>query len=215
MPVPLTSLITAEIIANGVMAAGGSNNKLTSSVFHYQRSNPALPLTEGHCEAAFQTAIMVPIAAALNSRWHQTGNIVRFMEDPARLSVLTSRAVAGTQIGDSMVSELFAFLLMKCAVRGKLFRGNKKLFPMSEGDTTSGSDDIWNAGCLTRLGTIATALLATFTDSDGNVWTPVILSKKLSQVQKLPVTIAVAAVSQVLVRKTPGSSKRRKVKNVY
>ena len=86
---------------------------------------------------------------------------------------------------------------------------------MSESDTTGGTDDIWNAGALGRLGTIAAAILAGFTDANGNIWKPIVVSQKKSQLRNNPTTVTFADINQVLVNKRVGSMRHRRVTSVY
>ncbi len=153
--------------------------------------------------------------AALNVRATMSNLSVRLIEDPTRAAVLTTDTTAGAITGDSMVMDDSSFLLMKTTLRGKSYRGAKHFFPMSESDTTT-SSDIWNAGCLTRLGAIAAAALAGFTDSTPNTWTLCVYSRTLSNPPRQPAALIVTNdVSSILVRKSIGDMKTRRPKSVY
>lgn len=214
MPPPVVALYTAEITMRGIAAAAGGNAVNIDNVFHFQRSNTTNPLSKANVEAAFDTAIAAPIIAALNVRYTQSFNTVRMLENATDVLYQNARAGAGAITGDSMPSENSAYLNVRTQYRGRNYRGSKKLGPMSESDSTTTSD-VWNAGALTRLGAIASALLAGFTDSDGNVWTFGILSRALSVLTVNPTTVEWSPAISIQVRKSIGAMRRRKIKSVY
>ena len=83
-------------------------------------------------------------------------------------------------------------------------------------DATGRTDAVFTvaaAACI--LGAIATALLAGFTDSDGNVWKMVIVSRSHSQLTVNPCTVEANWVISAQVRHNPGAMKRRKTRSVY
>jgi hypothetical protein len=216
MPIPSNQMITIEVHVHGNCAAGGSNNRLSDFSYFYSRTNPALALpTKTQIDTAFQTAIVVPTAAALNARWLQTRNSIRYLDDVQDAFVDFSHAAVGAIAGDSLTTVEAAFLLLRTGLRGKSYLGKKHLFPMSESDTTSGTDDLFNAGCLARLATIATAMLAGFTDASGNVWQPVVFARKLSQVKVNPTSVIKNLVTSIPVNKRVGRMRHREVKSVY
>lgn len=215
MPIPLTSVTHCEIEMKGIVAAGGSNTVNSDAVFQFRRTSTVNTLVKANIEAAFQTAIAVPITAALNARYTQSMNTVRYINDAMDQPVPVSRAVAGAIAGECLPTHLAAFLLTRTGYRGKSFKGSKHLFPFSEADTTLATADLWNAACKVRLLAIASAWLAGFTDSDSNVWKPVCLSRKLSILNTNPTNVIAYDLTQILVNQRVGSMKRRKVKSVY
>jgi len=215
MPLPTTSLFIAEIQAAGIATAKGSNDKNSLSVFHFRRGSAGATLSEANVEAAFQTAIMLPITNLLNNRYAQTFNTVRMIEDAERLSLQVTRAVAGQIAGDSMPMHMAAMTLARTQFRGRRFLGKKHLFPLSEADTTGATADLLNAGALALHATFNAAWLAGFTDSDGNVWLPIILSRKNSQLKTNPTTVVFSNVTSILTNKRVGRMRKREVKSVY
>ncbi len=214
MPPPLINLYTAEIQMRGIAAAAGGNAINIDNVFHFQRDGVVNPLNKANVESAFDTAIGVPIIAALNVRYTQSFNTVRMLENVTDPIYQFSRSGVGAITADSLPAECNAFMNFRTVYRGKSYRGNKKFGPMSESDTTTTSD-VFNAGCLTRLGTIATALLAGFTDADGNIWTFGVLSRSFSQLIVNPATVEWNRCTSIQVRKNVGEMRKRKTKSVY
>jgi len=214
MPPPLIDLWTAEVQMRGIAAAAGGDAINIDNVFHFQRDGVVNVLNKANVESAFNTSIAVPILAALNIRYGQTFNTVRMLENATDIITQVSRAGAGAITADSMPCECNAFINFRTKYRGKFYRGNKKFAPMSESDSTTTSD-VFNAGCLTRLTAIATALLAGFTDSDGNVWKFGILSRSFSQLTVNPCTVEWNEALSAQVRHNPGEMKKRKTRSVY
>lgn len=213
--IPDTSIFVAEVSMKGTVVAGGSNAVNSDAVFQYRRTTNVNTLSKSALETAFQANIAVPITNALNARYAQSMNTVRWVNDALDQPVPTSRAVAGAIAGECLPTTLSAFILTRTGLRGKSYKGSKKLFPFSEADTTLATADLWNAACLARLATIASAILAGFTDANNNVWVPVVLSRKLSSLAANPTTVVTNDITQALVNKRVGRMKRRQVKSVY
>jgi hypothetical protein len=215
MPIPSNQITIVETSVIAQVAAGGSNSKPFAFVFHWRRTATVLAVSKAQVDTAFQSSVVVPLALALNLTWTQSNNTVRWVNDALDAPIQFSHAAVGAVTGDRMATIDAAFLLMRTGIRGKSYRGSKHFGPMSESDSTSGTDDIWNAGCLTRLGAVAAAILAGFTDAAGNIWVPSVLSRRLSQLVSNPTTVVANDVVQIAVNKRIGSMRHRHVKSVY
>lgn len=215
MPIPTTSIITAEIQVAGNVASAGSSAKKFLFTFHYRRTSTAVTPTKAALDTIFQSTVVVPLGAALNIRYTQTHNNVRWVDDALDAPTLFPHAVAGGVAGDSMPMGLSAYLLFRTGIRGKSYRGGKHLGPMSEGDTTLLTEDTFNAAALTRLGAVATAALGNLTDSTGNVWVPCVLSRFLSTLTTNPTTVVKNDIVSILINKRPGWMRHRRVASVY
>lgn len=215
MQLPQAQLSTAEVIQQGTVASAGSNARVFAFVWHFKRIANLLTPDEVAVANAFMTNIGALVMAALNVRATMTGVSVRFMEDPTRTTVFTTDTTAGAITGDSMVMDDSSFLLLKTSLRGKSYRGGKHFYPMSESDTTT-NGDVFNAEAITRLGAIATAALAGFTDSTPNTWKLAVYSRTLSNPTLQPAaTIISNQVTSILVRKSIGDMKSRRPESVY
>jgi hypothetical protein len=215
MPIPSNQINYVEIHVKGLVASGGSSSKFSDFVFHFRRTANVLPVTKLAVDTAFQAAIVVPIGALLNVRWTQQGNTIRWIDDALDAPVQINHAVAGAIAGDSMSTVLSSYMIMRTALRGRSYRGSKHLFPLSETDTTIGTDDLLNAAALVRYGTLATALATGFTDAAGNVWVSSVLSRTLSQLRTNPTTVVANDVITVSTNKRIGRMRRRHVASVY
>ncbi len=213
---PDTSIFTGEIQMQGIAASGGSTVKNLNFRFAYKRANAALPLSETALETIFDSSVTPTILAALNARYTQTQDVVRFVEDAARPAVTVPRTGVGLVAGDSMAMHLAAYVLKRMAIRGRGSHGSNHFAPISEADTTTGTDDIFNAASIALWATARAAMIAPLTDANGNVWTPVIISRQTPAQYKInPTTVIVYAVSQILLNKRVGRMKKREVQSVY
>lgn len=214
-PIPDNEKLLIEITTRATVAAGGSGARPVDFVTHWRRAATVNPFSKSQCDTAYQAAIAVPLFAALNLTCTQQYNQIRVVNDAQDAFVGFSHAVVGSITGDRMSVVNAAFLLLKTGFRGRSYKGSKHLGPMSESDSTTGTDDVWNAGCLARLATIAAAILAGFTDAGPNVYIPSVFSRSLSQYQANPTTIVATDVSSVLVNKRIGTMIGRRVPSVY
>jgi hypothetical protein len=215
MPIPATSISTAEVRVYGNIASGGVTSKPTNWGFYFTRTSTVPAILKAQIDTAFQAAIMPDLGLALNVRWLQAYNTVRYLDDALDAPAQYNHAVAGAVAGDGMPSFCTAYLLLRTGLRGKSYRGSKHFAPLSESDTTIAGEDILNAAALTRFGAVKTDLLAGFTDASGNVWRLQIFSKTLSQILTNPTTVVVNTVNAILINKRIGRMKRREVKSSY
>jgi len=215
MPVADNKLLHAEIVVHGTVTSGGSSVIRTVNTFHYRRNAVVVPANKADLDAAFQAAIVVPMGAALNNRWTQVRNTVRLINDPLDVATIYPHAVVGAVAGDSMPTVNNAYILMRTAFRGKNWRGFKRLGPLSEADTTSANEDIFNAAAIARFATLRTAMITPLVDASPNTWTLEIVSRELSQLLVTPVTVESADCSEIVLNKRITRSKRRETLSVY
>jgi hypothetical protein len=215
MPIPANQVTHVEIKIAGLIASGGSNTKNTFTTFHFRRTSTINPIDKAHVDTAFQAAIVAKILLALNNRWGQLNNRLRWLNDALDPELVVTHANPGAVAGDGMPSVNYVFSLMWSGLRGGSYRSNYKLGPLSESNTTAGTDDILNAGAITLFGNVGTAVLAGFTDADGNIWVPSVVSRRLSQFRVNPTTVISNDCIQVKVNKRIGRLKQREPASVY
>jgi len=212
MPIPLAQVTVAEFVLRGLIAAGGSNSVPTATVFHFRRLATSVDPTKAALNTIITTNVVAPIAAALNVDWSGTLQDIRWVNDVTDPYVSFVSSAVGAITGDRLQTFAAAYLLLRTGLRGREYKGSKHLGPMSESDI---GDDVFNAGCLARLDTIAAALVSTHTDSTGNQWRLTLLSRKFSQLEANPTTVFTNDVTQVLRRETIGTMRGRRVTHVY
>ena len=211
---PAATPAIVEAVTNGNCAAAGSNNRKVAIISHWRRVVTTPVFSKSQFDTAYQAAIVVPIGAALNARFTQTNNAVRVVNNWLDQPTKFGHAVVGAIAGDSMPTYASAYIMLNTGLRYGFNRGSKKLFPMSESDTTAGTDDFYNAACVARLVTIANAFVAGFTDAGGSIWVPVVLSTTYSTLTEDPAKIYMANVIGATVSARAGSMRHRKVQSL-
>lgn len=211
---PATPVAIVQAVTNGNCAAAGSNNRKTAVISTWRRLITTPVFSKTQFDTAYQAAIVAPIAAALNARWTQTNNAIRVVNNWLDQPQKFGHAAVGAIAGDSMPTTISAYIELLTGLRYGFNRGSKKLFPFSESDTTTGTEDFFNAGCVARLTTIAAAFVAGFTDAGGSVWVPVVLSTTYSVTTEEPTKIYMATVIGATVSARAGSMRHRKVKSL-
>lgn len=205
--------LCCEIAMLAVSASEGGGVKNFANVFHFQRTSPSGTLNKTNVEAAFNTAITPSILAALNLDYTQTMDTIRMIDDAMDPVVAVTRSGVGGRSGGRLPDFAAATIRMNSATRGRFARGSKHFGPLAISDTAG--DVELSPGAITRFTAIGTAILAGFTDSDGNVWLPVILSRKPpAQYRVNPVTLVTYQCTATILNKTVGTMRRRKVKSL-
>lgn len=215
MPISPSLITNAELILNGTVASAGSSSRAVASVYHYKRTNTVNALSKSALQTAFLSACRSAITSALSVRYTGTNLSCRWLDDATDAPALVAETHPGGVAGDSMPLTNSAFLLFQTGLRGRSFRGSKHYFPIAESATTIATDDIFNAGMLTLLAAIGTALIANLTDANGNVWQPCVMSRTLSQLRRNPTTVIANPITAILVAKRVGIMRHRRVKPVY
>jgi hypothetical protein len=216
MPIAPNLITVAEIVLRGISSAGGSSAKNINLVFHYRRVATAVNPTKAALDTVFQATVAVPVIAALNARFTQGSTFIRWMNDAQDAYSSFAHAVVGGVGGDSMPDHEAAFLLYRTGLRGRSYRGSKHLGPMSEADTTGGTDDIFNAASLARLATAAAAMILPLPDATPNTWNPCVLSRvNPAQYIVNPTTVVSNDAISVSINKRVGTMRRRRVASIY
>lgn len=218
MPIPDVQKLTFEIIADGTILSEGAGVKNWNSVFHYKRTSGSPVLSKLAVALAFEAKVAASLQAALNHTWTCETVRVRCLEDitdPFLDHTIPAGGWIGGVAGDRLPPDNTAFMLLKTDLRGRSYRAPKYWSPMSESDTTAGTADLWNAAAMTRLTALATAISTTFTDSNTNVFSPQVVSRKLSSYVPVPANVFATPVSSVVVRLSIGRFKRRSPTSVY
>jgi len=201
-----------EIIARGVLAANGAASKNVANVFNFRRVSGATTPAKANIEVAFQTAIMDKVLLAVSADYAQDGNALRWLDDATDPPVTFPEIGVGALATDRMPGYNAVVVQLHTAIKGKSGRGSKHFAGVVEASTTG---DVLTGGGVTLWQTVATALNAGFTDSDGNQWRLGINSHKPpAQWLVNPVTIVWNDVTSTLLNLTLGTMRRRKVRTV-
>lgn len=215
MPISPALVSHAEVHCVGSIVAGGSGSKNTDYTFNFRRTTVVNPLSKANLDTIFQSTIVAKILLAVNIRWSQLSNTVRWLDDatdpPVPFSHVNLGAIAtpGTQAFDSV------YCLLRTGLRGKNYRGSKHFAGLSEVDTTQPNDDVLNAGAIALWATVLAGMATPLVDLSGNTWVLEIVSKTLSQTVINPTVVVGNDVTTMLLNKRIGKMKNRQVKSVY
>lgn len=210
-PFPQVNDVVMEIILQGTMADGGGGAKKAFNVFYYRLTTPVTLPNKSNLKAAFMTAVITPLLAIVTTRYSPNSVRIRNIQDASDFPQVIAAAGSGAVATDSYATDDAVVINLYSAYRGKMCRGNKHFAGLVEADTTH---DLLNAGGATNWNTVKTGVKAVLTDSDGNVWTPFILSRTWSSI-KAPVKIFGVNVSDAKILKTVGTMRRRRTPTVY
>lgn len=212
MPIPANQIVVAEITLVASMVAAGGRVVPVHNVFHYARNSTVNPVGKTQLSTAFQAALVVPLALALNVRWEQSKNVIRWIDDAQDVPLDVAAAAVGAIATDSYDSRSAVFMLMKTNLRGRSYRGSKHFAPLSEADTTG---DVLTGAGLARWQTAQAAVDAVLVDALGNTWVPCVFSRTLSQIIVNPTFVVYTQVQQTLLNKAVGQMKRRNAGSAY
>jgi len=200
-----------EVTLRGTVAAGGSDAKNIANVFHYRRTATTAAWSNTGIATAWIAAMIGPITNCLNVDFTTVSAGSRCVNDAEDNEITVADATPGDIAGERLPNINACTLILKTAKRGASYRGSKHFSPLSEGDVV---DDVLTAGSITLFNLAKAALLAGFTDANGNVWKACVLSRTKSALAVNPTTVVSEDVTQILLNKTVGSMRRRRVKTV-
>jgi len=198
-----------ELTMRGTVTRSSGGDEIVSNVFHYVCLPGASTLSPANVAAAFNAKMGGSVPAVLSDTYISIETLYRNLMSPLNPVIITAVIADGVVTGDRLPLMSSAVIRLKCADRGKRFRGSKHLAPLAESQTLL---DELTAGVLVTMGTVGTAFSTTFTDSDGNVWNPIVLSRTYSNLTALTPTFVFSLVNGFIVNKTVGTMRRRKEK---
>lgn len=211
MPIPAASITVAQVLIKGEMLSTGGGSKNIYAIFNYRRTAVAIAPNKTNLVTAFTAGPYAAILAAANQDWANFSAYTRWLndaEDAAQLNVLAGVGAIATDRAPNFAAVYFLF---KTALRGRRFAGSKHLAGVNEVDTTG---DILVGAGLTRWQAVQTALATPLVSAEGNTWNPAVVSYSRSQLKTNPTTVVVNDVTQVVLDRSIGTMKRRKVKTL-
>lgn len=211
MPIPADQMLTAEIVHTGTIVAGGGEAKNVANVYYFQRLTNIDPWSNTAIANEFIADILPVVCAALSVDFVSTGVACRNIDDALDNPVFVADTTAGAITGEHMPDFNSVMLLMRTNRRGRSYRGRKHYGPIAKSDVI---EDVLVAGAVTRFDAISTAIIAGFTDANGNTFVPVVFSRSISQSSVNPTNIITSDVTAILLNKSIGTMRRRKIKTV-
>jgi hypothetical protein len=196
-----------EIIVRGFMAAGGSSVTPAINVWHYRRTVLGPTLTKSRINTAFQANLVAAHLLAANVRYTPNNLTIRFIEDAVDFPNSFPVAGVGAIATDSSPSDDAVVLYLQTALRGRKYRGFKHLAGCNEVDTTN---DVLTGAGLARWQVVQAAALAGFTDADGNIWKPSVVSPSESYFKTNPTTVTANDAITIGLDTVIGTMRKRK-----
>jgi hypothetical protein len=200
-----------EAIQRGEAMTSEGSLKKVLNVFHFRRTSNGNPVVIAHVHTATLATIQTALMAALNARYHRLGFSYRLMDDPDNMATDIDSTANGGNDDDSLSLGLAVKIGLTTASRGASFRGSKHFAPASESDSES---DELSADGITAWAAVQTAInsMASVTDSDGNNWKAIVLSRTLSDLEARPAVFTFDDVTGSTLNLTLGSMKHRREK---
>jgi hypothetical protein len=201
MPV-LTNVV--EIIMKETLLET-SITKNVWNVFHYQLTAGTLD-TMTQLLGDFESKVYSFALAQQSADTTLVSMNARLLDDATQQFITVTAATAGGIALPRLPGDLAVVTPLRCAQRGKQFRGRKHFRGVPSASVLK---DELTAGALTAWQAVAVKLLNSFTSVTGT-YTPVVVSRILSQLKTNPTTIIGSVVNSVLVNKTIGTMRRSK-----
>jgi hypothetical protein len=143
----------------------------------------------------------------LSSNVEQVSNKIRALDDALDPYLTVPRVVTGSVTGDMLPVQNSVKVGLVTASRGRNFVGSKHYSGIAESDTVNdGLDSTPQGAWRAFIPTLATPL----TDSNGQVWTPCVVSRSLSQLAVNPCTVVYADILTATFNTSIGTTNRRK-----
>ncbi len=212
MPVaPNASKTLAQIILKGTLAAGGGSTKDIALTFWYRRTAVVLTPTKLSLSNAFLAGPYAAMLAAFNIGWTLGTTNIRWFDDVFDPTTTTSLAGVGAIGTDRAASFNSIYMLFRSNVRGRKFIRGVHFPAVNEIDTTS---DVLTGAGLVRWQAVQTSLIASLTDSIGNIWNPCVVTYKGSVWKSNPTSVTYNDVTQIVLDLNLGTMLKRKVATV-
>jgi hypothetical protein len=178
------------------------------NVYFYARSSLTPPATKASFYTIFAATVLTPIYPLLSVAYVMDAVDVRFQDDALDPFVTqTGSLQSGAVTGDFVPSLMNVSVRLGTGIRGKSYRGRKSFGPIAKSATLA---DKLTSAAITAWAAVTTALVATLTDSNGNVWFPVILSRQPPYQMKLNPTAGMFnQVTTAVLNTDLGRMKRR------
>lgn len=194
----------------------GAGSRPNLNVYAFHRISGSADPSKASINTAFQSAIQAKVLLALHEDYTQTANMIRFWDDYNDPYQTFTQSHQGAVTGERLPDYVAVTLQLKSAIRGRWGRGSKHYSPIAEADTDG---DVLTSGSIALFEDIRDALVAGFTDGDGNVWKSFIISLSgpngsIIPLPPLPVTIKGNDVVSSIVNTRTAWMRRRKARLV-
>jgi hypothetical protein len=201
---------TVEIIMRNTLAEA-SVVKNIYNVFHYRLLSGALDARLAILNG-FIPAVATPLVTHLFTTDMTFVDVeIRLLDDATEQYFVLPQGTPGSIALPRLPGDVAIVYPLRCATRGKNFRGSKHITPVASAFVTK---DELNATGVTAATFLVGGFGNNFTTSNGSVMGPVVVSRILSQLKVNPTSVIGSDVISVLLNKTIGTMRKRKEKTV-
>jgi len=196
-----------EITMRGSVPKSNGSEEIVSNVFHYSCEAGAGTLVPANVIAIFDTTVCAFIGPLLSVEYTALATTFRNLMSPLNPVVEGALGTDGAVTGDRLPLNTAATVRLRCADRGKRFRGSKHFAPISEDDTLL---DELKAATLATWTTQCAQFIASLTDANGNLWVPIVLSRTYSNLTALTPSFVYSRITSATINKIIGTMRRRR-----
>ena len=214
MSIPLTDVHLVEVLTRGYLSAGGSDLQNSYNVYHFRRATTVVNPSKASITTAFLASIQAALLLCVHSDYHTSVVSVRYPEDADDQYTDTTDAGVGVVATDRLPDVACVTTVLRTNKRGRRYQGMKHYSGVPEAHTDKDILVTVAGQGLAKWVLLAAATFNGFTDSDGNIWTPVVMSRKYSQLAVNPTSVDWADVKEVLLNKNIGTMRSRRVATV-
>jgi len=214
MPIALTSVNVAEVVVRGYLSAGGSDLQNCYNVYHFKRATTVVNPSKANIAAAFLASIQAALLLCVHADYHTSVVSIRYPEDADDQYTDITDAGVGVVATDRLPDLACVTTVLRTNKRGRRYQGMKHYGGVPEAHTDKDILVTVAGQGLAKWILLAAATFTGFTDSDGNIWTPVVMSRKYSQLAVNPTSVDWADVKEVLLNKNIGTMRSRRVATV-
>lgn len=221
MPVAQADIRHVELVVNGINTGGeGGDVQNIVNLFHYRRASTVNDIVKANVIEAFHDSVITTLILALNNRYAVSNIGVRYLEDITDPYLFADQTDVGAITGDGVSVKVAAYVQKRTALRGKRYRGGWHFSPLSESDfTTIGPGatgvELLSTAAYDRFVDVGDSLMAGFTSTEGNFWSPVLWSKANSDMGVVPADVQTYDLTQIRVRKNTGTMRSRQTASQY
>jgi len=182
--------------------------KPVSAVFYYYRQTAGTADNKAAIAAAFLAGTYAKLLAAWNVNVANGVAYLRYIDDALDAYTVVPLAGAGAIATDRLATYSSVYMQLNTGIRGKTYRGAKKLYGANEIDTTG---DLLTGAGLVRWQDVQAQLVLPFAIGAENYVPAVVSFKAPTQLKVNPTNVGINAITSVVLNLDTGTMRRRKV----
>lgn len=200
-----------NVVVQGLLSPTAETPRKSLNVFDFRRltnSAPYVPLAVADAFNDWWGTNLIPI---LSDKYTYSSIDVHALDDPTSAVDSNVDGGVGANDDDLYASDVAVYFQLLTGFRGRSYFGSKHFGGATEGQIDEG---YLSASGVTDWSAVKTAILALatagFTDTNGNAWKLVVLSRELSNLEASPAIFTGADVTSILLNKRAGTMGNRR-----